>query len=212
MRLIFLGPPGAGKGTQAEKLAFERNWRKISTGDILRTAIKNRTELGKMAEVYMNQGQLVPDDVMLALIREVLSEIHDQGFILDGFPRTVTQAEGLDNLLNEINLRLDRVIYIDVPDEDLVSRLSSRWICRDCGEIYNLPGKSPGTDEKCFECKGTLIQREDDKPETIRKRLRVYQQQTAPLIDYYRKQSLLTRINGLGSIDEIYRTIYKSLR
>jgi len=199
--LIILGPPGAGKGTQAEILSKRLNIPKISTGDILREAVTEGSELGKMAEKYMNRGELVPDDVMLALIEESLK--NSNGFILDGFPRTISQAKGLDKILKKLGLELKLVFLLDVPDEEIVKRLSSRRTCVNCGAVYNMITSPPKDDEICDKCGAKLVIRSDDKPETIRKRLDVYRKQTAPLIDYYRDRGILKEITGTGNLQDV---------
>ncbi len=206
LNFIFLGPPGAGKGTQAEIIAKKHGLVKISTGDILREAVKNGTELGKLADGYMKAGELVPDEIMLGLIEEQLEKI-DKGFILDGFPRTVKQAEGLDELLKKKNMPLKAVILLDVPDEEIVKRLSARRVCPNCGAVYNMIYNPPKNDEICDVCGTKLVQRKDDNPETIKRRLAVYHEQTAPLIDYYKEKGLLVRIDGTGEPEKITRAI-----
>ena len=206
LNFVFLGPPGAGKGTQAEIIAKKHGLVKISTGDILREAVKNGTELGKLADGYMKRGELVPDEIMLGLIEEELEKV-DKGFILDGFPRTVKQAEGLDELLMKKNLSLKSVILLDVPDEEIVKRLSARRVCPNCGAVYNMIYNPPKNDEICDVCGTKLVQRKDDNPETIKRRLAVYREQTAPLIDYYNNKGLLVKINGTGKPEEITRAI-----
>lgn len=182
MRLVFLGPPGAGKGTQALRISQKYNIPHISTGDILRSAVKEGTELGKLAKSYMDRGELVPDEVIIGIIKERLSQddVKDRGFILDGFPRTLPQAEALEKLLSELSMPLDKVIYLNVDDEEVVKRLLSRG-------------------------------RADDTEEVIRNRLRVYREQTAPLIDYYAEKCLLVEIYGVGDIDEITKKIEEAV-
>ncbi len=206
LNFVFLGPPGAGKGTQAEIIAKKHGLVKISTGDILREAVKKGTELGKLADGYMKRGELVPDEIMLGLIEEELEKI-DKGFILDGFPRTVKQAEGLDELLAKKNLPLKAVILLDVPDDEIIKRLSARRVCPNCGAVYNLIFNPPKNDEICDVCGTKLVQRKDDNPETIKRRLDVYREQTAPLIGYYREKGLLVEIDGTGDPEKITRAI-----
>ncbi len=206
LNFIFLGPPGAGKGTQAEIIAKKHGLVKISTGDILREAVKNGTELGKIADGYMKKGELVPDEIMLGLIEEQLEKI-DRGFILDGFPRTVKQAVGLDELLARKRLPLKAVILLDVPDEEIVKRLSARRICPNCGAVYNMIYNPPRNDEICDVCGTKLVQRKDDNPETIRRRLDVYRERTAPLIGYYREKGLLVEVDGTGDPEKITSAI-----
>lgn len=206
LNFVFLGPPGAGKGTQAEIIAKRHGLVKISTGDILREAVKNGTELGKLADGYMKRGELVPDEIMLGLIEEQLANI-DKGFILDGFPRTVKQAERFDELLERKNLPLKAVILLDVPDEEIIKRLSARRVCPNCGAVYNLLFTPPKNDEICDVCGTKLVQRKDDNPETIKRRLDVYREQTAPLIDYYQEKGLLVKIDGTGKPEKITEAI-----
>lgn len=206
---IILGPPGAGKGTQAEILSQKLNIKKISTGDILREAVSEGTELGKLAEKYMNRGELVPDDVMLTLIEETLKNSH--GFILDGFPRTIIQAEGLDRILQKLGLELKVVFFLDVPDEEIVRRLSSRRSCVNCSAVYNMITSPPKNDEICDKCGTKLVIRSDDKPETIKKRLDVYRKQTAPLIDYYRRKGILKEISGTGNLQGVAEKLLSML-
>ncbi len=211
LNLIFLGPPGAGKGTQAERLARRWNLRKISTGDILREAVKNHTPLGQKARQYMERGDLVPDEVMLGLIREVLQDTGN-GFILDGFPRTLEQARGLDTLLQELGLQLHAVVLLQVPDGEIVRRLSARRVCPKCGATYNLISNPPKNDERCDHCGEPLVLRHDDHPDTIRHRLEVYHRQTEPLIAYYRAQNLLRVVSGVGTPDEVEQRLLEALQ
>ena len=212
MRLIFMGPPGVGKGTQAQILAKERGLKQISTGDLLRQAVKDGTELGKLAQSYMNKGELVPDDVVLGLIEEsIKSPECANGFILDGFPRNVAQAEALDELLQKNNLPIDAVIALVIDPEIVVKRLSSRRTCRNCNEVYNLISKPPKVEGVCDICGGELYQRSDDKESTIRNRLEVYERTTAPVLDYYEKTGLVKKIDGDGNIEEIAERIRKAL-
>ncbi len=208
MRLILLGPPGAGKGTQAKRLIDRYGIPQISTGDILRAAVREGTELGKTAKQYMDAGELVPDEVVIGIIEERLKEPDcAKGYILDGFPRTVAQADALTDVLARMGQSIDHVVSIEVPDEELVERLTGRRTCRNCGAMYHVkfsPPKKPGV---CDKCGGELFQRDDDKEETIRARLKVYQDQTAPLIAYYEKAGLLRRVSGVGTVDEIYERI-----
>ncbi len=208
MRLILLGPPGAGKGTQAKRLIERYGIPQISTGDILRAAVREGTELGRKAKQYMDAGQLVPDEVVIGIIRERLKEADcAKGFILDGFPRTVPQAEALKSVLAELGQALDHVVSIEVPDEDLVERLTGRRTCRSCGAMYHIKFSPPKQEGICDRCGGELYQRDDDREETIRARLKVYHEQTAPLVEFYEREGLLRRIDGVGSVDEIYRRI-----
>ncbi len=198
--IIFLGPPGAGKGTQAQRLAQEKGFIQISTGDILREAVKNGTELGKKAKEYMDAGKLVPDDLIISIIKEKLQELEGKDIILDGFPRTIPQAEALDKMLPELNRKVDAVILFEVPDELVIERLSGRRIDPKTGKVYHVKYNPPPSDVE-------VIQRDDDKEEVIRKRLEVYHQQTTPLIEYYKKQNKLHVIDASKSPDEVYKEI-----
>lgn len=204
MRAILLGPPGCGKGTQAKILIDMYGVPQIATGDILREALKKGTPLGVQAQSYMDKGQLVPDELVIQIIEERLKQADcGSGFILDGFPRTIAQAEALDKTLTGMGLTLEYVFNIDVGDEELVKRLTGRRICKSCGASYHLAFNPPREDDRCDACQGELYQRDDDKEATIRNRLKVYQAQTAPLIDFYQEQKVLSSINGVGSIEQI---------
>ncbi|MDY0094558.1 MAG: adenylate kinase [Candidatus Vecturithrix sp.] len=205
MRLILLGPPGAGKGTQAHRLTQKYQIPQISTGDILRQAVKNGTDTGKKAKTYMDRGDLVPDGVILGIVNDrIRVEDCHNGYIFDGFPRTVAQAEGLDALLQQLNTPLDAVVYIDVPDDEVVTRLSGRRTCKNCGALYHIRYNPPATEGICDACGGDLFQRDDDNAETIRQRLAVYHSQTSPLIHYYARHDLVKTIDGTGGPEEIF--------
>jgi adenylate kinase len=205
MRLVLLGAPGAGKGTQAKKLIDKYSIPQISTGDILRQAVAEGTPLGKEAKSYMDKGELVPDKVVLGLVEERLKQDDcKKGYILDGFPRNTAQAEALDVILGDIGMPLTAAISVDVPKEDLMKRLIGRRTCRNCGQMYNVHFSPPKKEGACDKCGGELYQRDDDKEETIRRRLDVYEAQTAPLIDYYGKKGILHAVQGTGSIDDIF--------
>ena len=208
MRLIFLGPPAAGKGTQARRFAVEYGIPHISTGDILRAAINEGTYLGREAKRYMDHGALVPDDVMIGIITERLRQ-HDcaRGFILDGFPRTIPQAEALAELLKSNNTPLNYVVNMAVPIEEIVSRLNGRLTCQKCGRMFNLMLDPPKTPGRCDCCGGPLLQRIDDRIDTVQERLEVYRQSTQPLIEYYSARGLLRTIDGTGTIDNIAKRI-----
>lgn len=201
MRVVLLGPPGAGKGTQAVKLVEKYNIPHISTGDIFRKNLKEKTELGLKAKEYMDQGLLVPDNLVVDIVKDRLMEKDcNKGFLLDGFPRTVEQAEALEKELKKLNINLNGVINIDVKDETLIDRLTGRLVCKSCGATYNAKFNKPKQDKICDICKGELYTRDDDKEETVKNRLEVYKNQTQPLIDYYEKKGKLTTIDGeLGS-------------
>ena len=212
MRIILLGPPGAGKGTQAKLLIERLGIPQISTGDMLRAAVKAGTPLGEEAKAYMDRGGLVPDAVIIGLVRERL-QVPDcsRGYILDGFPRTAAQAEALEATLKDLLLSLDHALCLEVPSEDLVSRIAGRRTCRNCGAMYHLrfsPSKREGV---CDACGGETYQRDDDREETVRQRLLVYEEQTAPLIRFYDRRGLLRRIPGTGEIAEIFARMVKSL-
>ncbi|MDM7203042.1 MAG: adenylate kinase [Thermodesulfobacteriaceae bacterium] len=204
MNIVFLGPPGAGKGTQAKILIDRYGIPQISTGDMLREHRAKGTPLGKKAQEYMDKGQLVPDEIILGMVKERLSQSDcEKGFILDGFPRNVAQAEALDALLSELNKKLDFALALIVPDELLVERLTGRRTCKSCGMMYHIKYKPPKVDGKCDVCGGELYQRPDDNEETVRNRLKVYHESTAPLIDYYKNKGILREIDGSKSIEEI---------
>lgn len=208
MRIILVGPPGAGKGTQAESIKKKYDIAHISTGDILRANVKAGTELGKTAKQYMDAGNLVPDDLIIAMMEFRLQEPDTKnGFLLDGFPRTRRQAEALDELLERLGLSLDAVVELDVSDEVVVKRLSSRRVCRQCGEIYNTLTKPAGTEGVCGICGGEVIRRDDDKESVIRSRLSVFHEQTAPLIKYYRDKRLLVTVDASGAKDSIVKRL-----
>lgn len=197
MRVIFLGSPGAGKGTQAAVLKDRYGFAHLSTGDILRENVKDGTPLGKTARQYMDTGRLVPDDVIIAMMEERLWKPDcGRGFILDGFPRTVPQAEALDRLLVKMGITLDGVILFEIPRQLVIDRLTGRRVCGSCGEIYNVNYKSPKVPEVCDRCGGELIQRDDDREEVVVRRLEVYEKQTAPLIRYYEEKGQLVRVDA----------------
>lgn len=211
MEIVIFGPPGAGKGTQAVLLSRKFGVLHISTGDMLREASAAKTELGILAASYMDKGNLVPDDLVIELVKnKILSEGKD-GFILDGFPRTIPQAVGLDAMLAEINMPLKKVIDLEIMDEVIINRLSKRLVCPKCGEPYNEESKPAKVVNKCDVCCSDLIRRVDDEPESIKTRLVNYQKMTAPLLDYYNQSNILVKVNADGDINEIQNNVIKSL-
>jgi adenylate kinase len=212
MRLILVGPPGAGKGTQAKYLAKHFTIPAISTGDIFRANVAQKTELGLQAKGYMDAGDLVPDEVTIAMVRDRLNEEDaTTGFLLDGFPRTVPQAEALDEMLAEMGTPLDGVLELKVDDDEVVRRLSGRRTCRHCGHVWHLEFDPPKEAGVCDLCGGELFQRDDDQPETIRRRLEVYLDQTAPLVDYYHQGGLLVTIEAVGPVDGVTKRAIAAL-
>ena len=208
MNLILLGPPGAGKGTQAKILTQKFNIPQISTGDILRSAVKEETSMGVKAKFFMDSGSLVPDDVVVGIVRERIANPDcAHGFILDGFPRTVMQANALKVMLSHSAKSIEHVISIDVDKKELLERITGRRTCRVCGLGYHLRFRTSKVEGRCDECGGELFQRDDDREETIRKRLDVYEQQTEPLISYYSEESLLRAVHGSGTVEEIQSKI-----
>ena len=208
MRIILLGAPGAGKGTQADTIKQKYPVAHISTGDILRANVKAGTELGRNAKTFMDAGKLVPDEVIIGMVEKRLEEPDcKDGFMLDGFPRTTPQAEALDKLLKKLGLKLDAAVELDVSDEVVVGRLTTRRGCKSCGEIYNTVTKQTKVAGICDKCGGPVVQRDDDREEVIRKRLAVYHEQTAPLIEYYRAQGLLITVDAAGGKDVVLKTL-----
>ena len=212
MNLILLGPPGAGKGTQAQRIVDRYHIPQISTGEILRAAVKESTPLGMKGKGFMDQGQLVPDEIVIGIIEERLkAKDCDPGFILDGFPRTIPQAEALQPILTNIEKKIDHVINIEVDPEELLRRLTGRRTCKNCGAMFHLFFQPPKKEGICDRCGGTLYQRADDKEETIRTRLKEYEKQTAPLIQYYQGKKTLRSIQGIGGPDQIFGQIIRLL-
>lgn len=208
MNIIIFGPPGAGKGTQAKKMVDFYGIPQISTGDILRANVREGTELGLAAKEYMDKGELVPDEVLIGIIKNRLKEKDcEKGFILDGYPRTIPQADALATILDEINKPIDVVLNLEVPDEELVERVSGRLMCGNCGASYHRTFNPPRKEGICDVCGGELFQRDDDKEEAVKNRLTVYKRQTQPLIDYYAKKSLMVSLDGTKGIDEVFEDI-----
>ncbi len=213
MYIILLGAPGAGKGTQAARVAEELRLTHIASGDMFREALEQGTELAMQAKSYMDKGMLVPDDITVRMVLERISASDcENGVVFDGFPRNLTQAEALDKALAEQSKTIDKVVYIKVSDEELLGRLSGRWICRRCQTPYHAINSPPKVEGKCDQCGGELYQRSDDTNETVRERLRVYFAETAPLIDYYAQSGKLLEVDGEGSVDEVEERILMSIR
>ena len=210
MRIVLLGAPGSGKGTQAQKLIDKYNIPQISTGDLLRAAVAAGTELGKKAKEFMDAGQLVTDELVLGMIEERLAQDDTKnGFILDGFPRNIPQAEALDELLKKIEKPLDGAIQISVDYDVLLKRITGRRTCKDCGQVYNVYTSPSKKDPNCDKCDGELLHRSDDNEETIGSRLKVYEEQTCPLLDYYGKQEIVHSVEGIGDINDIFSNLCK---
>ncbi|OZT76371.1 adenylate kinase [Salinicoccus roseus] len=208
MNIILMGLPGAGKGTQASKIIKKYPIPHISTGDMFRLAIKNGTELGKEAKSYMDKGELVPDEVTIGIVKERLSQSDAKdGFLLDGFPRTVEQAEALNGIMKELGTKIDKTIYVEVTEEELMNRLTGRRICEVCGTTYHLVFNPPKQEGVCDLDGGKLYQREDDNPETVANRLEVNIQQTAPMLDFYEDQGVLVKVDGSQDIDEVFSDV-----
>lgn len=204
MRVIFLGPPGVGKGTQADFIANKFGIQKLSTGDLLRESVDKRTTLGNEAKAFMERGELVPDNVVIGLVEEKLGSPEcRKGFLLDGFPRTVAQADKLSSILEVNGEAIDRVVYFSLPETDIIERISGRRSCPKCKAVYHLKSIPPKKDGVCNECEVPLIQRNDDKPETIQSRLVVYQKQTEPLIQYYKDRGMLSELDGAGVVSAV---------
>jgi len=212
MKIIMLGAPGAGKGTQAKKIADKYGIPHISTGDIFRANIKGGTELGMKAKSYMDQGQLVPDDVTIGMLLDRISEADcADGYVLDGFPRTIPQAESLTKALESRGEKMEYAIDVDVPDANIVSRMSGRRACLACGATYHVVTIPPKQEDICDSCGETLVQREDDKPETVQKRLTVYHDQTQPLIEYYKQAGMLVTVDGTKDLNDVFADIVSVL-
>jgi adenylate kinase len=212
MNLVLIGPPGAGKGTQAKKIAAKYNIPHISTGDMFREASESGSALGKELQSYMSAGRLVPDELVIKLVMERLTRKDtEKGFLLDGFPRTIPQAEALDKALSLACKKIEKVVAIIVEDEEIVKRLASRRVCVACGATYNTITQPPKTNDICDACKGKVIQRADDNEATIRKRLSVYKEQTSPIIEYYSKTGIVRKVQGSGAVEGIFKAICESI-
>ena len=212
MKIIMLGAPGAGKGTQAQMIAEKYSIPHISTGDIFRANIKNGTELGKKAKEYMDKGQLVPDELTVEILLDrVANDDCKDGYVLDGFPRTIPQADVLDKELTKLGDKVDFAINVDVPDENIVRRMSGRRACLKCGATYHIEHIPPKQEGICDKCGSELVQRDDDKPETVQNRLSVYHEQTQPLIDYYNKKNILKSVDGTKDMQEVFSDIVNIL-
>ncbi|MEU4109099.1 adenylate kinase [Streptomyces sp. NPDC048208] len=214
MRIVLVGPPGAGKGTQAVRLAEKLGVPHISTGDLFRANISRQTELGKLAKSYMDAGNLVPDEVTIAMAKDRMEQPDaENGFLLDGFPRNVSQAQALDELLQGEGIKLDAVLDLEVPEEEVVKRIAGRRICRkDSSHVFHVTYSKPEQDGVCDKCGGELYQRDDDSEDTVRKRLEVYHTQTEPIIDYYKAQGLVVTISSLGPVEEITKRALEALK
>lgn len=206
MNLILFGAPGAGKGTQSELLIKRENMSQISTGDLFRAAIKNQTELGKKAQAFMDKGELVPDSIVIGMVEEVLTK-GNSSFILDGFPRTVPQAEALDELLKKLHIKVDKAIFLEVPNKILMGRLTGRRVCKTCGTVYHIESKPTAKEGLCDKCGGAVVQRNDDKEEVIGNRLKAYEEFTMPLKNYYKKTGQYAEVDGNRDTEEVYKSI-----
>ncbi len=212
MKLIMLGAPGAGKGTQAKMIAKKYQIPHISTGDIFRANIKSQTELGMKAKSFMDQGMLVPDEITIGMLMDRIKEPDCAGgYVLDGFPRTIPQAESLTKALSDMGTAVDYAVNVDVPDDNIIGRMSGRRACLNCGATYHVAFNPPKTENVCNTCGQNLVLREDDKPETVKKRLDVYHQQTQPLIDYYKKAGVLVEVDGTQNMEDVFKSIVKVL-
>lgn len=212
MKLIMLGAPGAGKGTQAKKIAEKFHIPHISTGDIFRANIKGGTELGMKAKTFMDQGMLVPDEITIGMLMDCIKEADcANGYVLDGFPRTIPQAESLTKALSDMGDAIDYAVNVDVPDDNIINRMSGRRACLNCGATYHVTFNAPKQEDVCDTCGQGLVLREDDKPETVKKRLEVYHQQTQPLIDYYKNMGTLVEVDGTQKMEDVFQNIVKVL-
>jgi adenylate kinase len=212
LNILLFGPPGAGKGTQSALLVKHHGMRHLSTGDMFRAAIKNETSLGREAKRYLNDGKLVPDSITIGMVEEELGKLKGTSFILDGFPRTVPQAEALETLLKKHNLRIDKAIFVEVPSSLLLGRLTGRRVCKACGTTYHIESSPPKKEGVCDRCGGPVIQRDDDKADVISTRLEAYEKSTSPLKDYYQKLGRLTVVDGTGVTDTVFDRIERLLK
>ncbi|MBX3021614.1 MAG: adenylate kinase [Bdellovibrionales bacterium] len=212
MNLILFGPPGSGKGTQSALLIERMQMKQISTGDLFRAAIKNGTPLGKEAKGYLDAGKLVPDSVTIGLVEEELNKLNGQGFILDGFPRNVVQAEALGGLLKTLGLKVDYTTFLEVPTSLLLGRLTGRRVCKNCGTVYHIESKPSKVEGVCDVCGGQVVQRPDDKEEVISTRLEAYEQSTRPLKDYYKAKGNYVELDGTGTSEEVYARLAKAVQ
>lgn len=213
MLVVLMGPPGAGKGTQAEKLSKEFALPHISTGDIFRSAVKEGTEMGKKAKEYMDKGELVPDEIVIGIVKERLAKPDcNEGVLLDGFPRTVEQARALDEVLADLNLNISAAVSVDVQEEELINRLTGRRVCRSCGATYHIKFNPPKVRNICDHCSGELYQRSDDTIDTVKERLAIYRKQTMPIIEYYEQKGLFYSVDGARAIDDVFEDIAAHLQ
>lgn len=212
MNILLFGAPGAGKGTQSQLLVDQLGFVQISTGDLFRSAIKNQTELGKTAKGFMDRGELVPDSVTIAMVEEVLSNLGKQSFILDGFPRTKAQAEALGKSLQARDLKLGKAIFLEVPKEELLQRLTGRRVCQSCGAVYHIQSKPTRAEGLCDNCGGKVVQRNDDKEDVIATRLKTYEENTLPLRNYYKEKGQYAEVDGNRKTDEVFRSLEQVLK
>ncbi len=212
MNIVLFGPPGAGKGTQSALLVERMNMSQISTGDLFRAAIKNKTDLGTKAQGYMDRGELVPDSIVIGMVDEVLAKLDGKSFILDGFPRTEAQAKALEEILEKRSLKIDRAIFLEVPHNDLMARLTGRRVCKNCGAVYHTQTKPSKKEGICDVCGGEVVQRNDDKAEVIGNRLKAYEESTSPLRGYFKRQGNYVEVKGTGSTEEVFRLISQQLQ
>lgn len=212
MNILLFGPPGAGKGTQSALLVERQGMKHLSTGDMFRAAIKNQTPLGQEAKRYLNEGKLVPDAITIGMVEEELGKLKGSSFILDGFPRTVAQAEALEGLLRDVGLSIEKAIFLEVPSELLLGRLTGRRVCKACGATYHIEAKPPRKDGVCDSCGGAVIQRDDDRAEVISTRLNAYEQSTMPLKSYFEKLGRLVALDGDGSAEDVFSRLARELK